>query len=70
MKEITCLDPINQLHNTILMPVGPESVIKQTSHSVGSSPDAEAFEHTYAAAKKLMHDFGGYHLLQGRMVIC
>jgi hypothetical protein len=70
MKGTTCLDPVDQVQNTILTPVGPESVIKQASHSVGSSPDAETFEHTYAAAKKLVHEFGDYHLLQGRMVIC
>lgn len=69
MKGTTCLDPVDQVHNTVLMPVDAESVTKQASRSVESSPDAEAFEHTYAAAKKLVHDFGDYHLLQGRMLI-
>jgi hypothetical protein len=58
MKGITCLDPIDQVHDTILTPVDPKSVIKPTHQSLGSSPDAEAFEHTYTTAKRLVHDFG------------
>ena len=55
MKGITCLDPIDQAHDTIVTPMGPKS---QTNRSLGLSPDSEGFKHTYAAAKKLVHDFG------------
>lgn len=58
MKTITCLDPIDQVNDTILTPLDPKSLIKQTEHSLGLSPDAEDFKHTYAAAKRLVHDFG------------
>ena len=58
MKGITCLDPIDQVHDTILTPVDLKSVIKQTNHPLGLSPEEEAFEHTYTTAKKLVHDFG------------
>jgi hypothetical protein len=62
MKAVTCLDPIDQVHDTILIPVNPKPVIKQARHSLGLSPDAEAFKHTYGAAKKLVRDFGDYYL--------
>ena len=59
MKAITCLDPIDHVNETFITTVEPKSVNKETEHnSLGLSPDAEGFEHTYAAAKKLVHDFG------------
>jgi hypothetical protein len=68
MKAITCLDPIDQAHDTILAPVDPKPIVKQTSHSLGLSPDAEAFQHTYAAARKLVHDFGDCYLPQHLLI--
>ena len=61
MKGITCLDPIDQVHDTILTPVDLQSVIKHND-SLGLSPDEEAFEHTYTTAKRLGHDFGEWEL--------
>jgi hypothetical protein len=58
MKAIRCLDPVGQVNEIFMTPVEPRSVTKETEHSLGLSPDAEGFEHTYAAAKKLVHDFG------------
>jgi hypothetical protein len=45
MKAITCLDPIDQAHETILTPVDPKSVVKQTSHSLGLYSDADPQTH-------------------------
>lgn len=58
MKAITCLDPVGQVNEICITRVEPRSVTKETEHSLGLSPDAEGFEHTYASAKKLVHDFG------------
>lgn len=57
MKAITCLDPIDQVDDTILTSVDPKSLIKQTEHSLELSPDTEDSEHAYTAAKRLVHDF-------------